>query len=74
MFASYHLDSKESKSELVRLISAARDVISVCNFEFASFLQMNACDFVKLSDVMGFSQGVQKHLARWINSTNECRR
>ena len=59
---------------MVTLISAACDVVSACNFELASFSQINACDFVTLSDLMGFSLGVQKHLTRWINSTNERRR
>ena len=38
---------------MVTLISAACDVVSACNFELTSFPQMNACDFVKSSDVMG---------------------
>ena len=59
---------------MVTLISAASGVLIACNYELASFSQISAYDFVKLSDVMGFSQDVQKHLARWINSTNECRR
>ena len=58
---------------LVTLISAMCDVIIACNYELARFSQISACDFVKLSDVMGFSKGVQKHLARWISITNECR-
>ena len=54
--------------------SAARDIVSAFNFELESFSEINACDIVKSSDVMGFSQGVQKYLTRWINNTNESRR
>ena len=56
------------------LISEHHDVIIGWKIELASFLQMSVGDFVKLSDVMGFSQGVQKYLARWVNNTNEDRR
>ena len=38
------------------LISEQCDVISDQKVELANFLQMSAGDFVKLSDVMGFSQ------------------
>ena len=69
-----HPCGNSSFLEVVTLISAARDVVSACNFELTSFSQINACDFVELSDVMGFHQGVQKHLRRWISITNECRR
>ena len=37
---------------MVTLICAVCDVVSACNVELASFSQINACDFVKLSDVM----------------------
>ena len=46
------------------LISETRDVICVCKLELVSFLQMSTGNFVKLSDVVGSSQGVQKHHAR----------
>ena len=48
------------------LISAARDVTSVCKLQLASFLQMSTDNFVKLFDVMVSSQGVQKYLTRYI--------
>ena len=56
------------------LISEHRDVACSCNFELGSFSQTSADEFVKLSNVMGLSKGVQMHLARWVNCRNECRR
>ena len=56
------------------LISEHRDVICACNFELASSSEISANDFLKLSDVMAFSKGVQMHIARWVNCRNECRR
>ena len=48
---------------LMTLISAAPNVISACTL-------VSADNFVKLSDVIEFSQGMQKHLVMWINTTN----
>ena len=59
---------------LVTLISEYHDVIYTCNFKLTSLSQISADDFVKLSDVMGFSKGVQMHLASLVNCRNECRR
>ena len=42
------------------LISGHRVVASACNFELASSSQISADDFVKLSDVMGPLEIVQK--------------
>ena len=49
---------------LMTLISAVPNVISACTL-------VSADNFVKLSDIIGFSQGVQKHLAMWINAKNK---
>ena len=53
------------------LIFEHRDVARACNFELVSSSQMSADNFVKLCDVMGFSNGVQMHLARFVNCRNE---
>ena len=59
---------------MVTLISEHRDVVCVCILELTSSSQISEDSFVKLSDVVGFSRGVQMHLVRWVNCGNECRR
>ena len=45
-------------------ISGHRDVANACNFELASSSEISADDFVKLSDVMGPLEIVQREYAR----------
>ena len=46
------------------LISGVHNVVTVCNLKFASILQMRSYNFVKLCDVTGSPNYVQKHFAR----------
>ena len=48
-----------SDNILVALIPEHFNFTCTCNFELSSSLQISADDFVKLSDAMGFSKGVQ---------------